>query len=135
MKHYNPRLHTTEDVVRLAIIPFSRAQQAACATVLMKGVYTRPQRMVTHNWGNLFRDLVAAVVADALDESDYGMIGYLLDNSLGTLIEWVAAADKLQSTYWICAFSVNQHASICGKNPASTKDSVTKELHPIWNVF
>lgn len=30
--------------------------------------------MVTHTWENLFRDLVAAVVADALDENTFDVL-------------------------------------------------------------
>eukprot|EP00434_Breviolum_minutum_P024620 symbB.v1.2.021741.t1/scaffold1878.1/size97411/2 len=37
---------------------------------------------------------------------------------------------SLQETYWICAFAVNQHAGICGANPAGTVDPVTGLAHP-----
>jgi len=30
---------------------------------LHNGEYTRPSRMITHNWANLFRDLVAAILS------------------------------------------------------------------------
>ena len=32
-----------------------------------------PDAMVTHHWANLFRDTVAAIIADAADDSFYGV--------------------------------------------------------------
>jgi len=74
MLHFDPALHTTTDVVREAIIPLSaRPQQQALAVQMMQGIPTRPSKMITHNWGNLFTDLVAVTVADALGESRRGV--------------------------------------------------------------
>lgn len=133
MPHFNSSIHTTEDVVRQAVIPFSAAVDAptAGASILMERAYTRPNKMVTHNWRNLFRDLVAAVVADALKECDYGMIAYLLDHNFAQIVTWVSMKNMLQQTYWICAFSVDQHVGICGANPGQAKDPVTNEEHPV----
>ena len=82
------------------------------ATVMMKGVYTRPHKMVTHNWSNLFRDLVAAIIADALGEDEYENISYLLTRKPSVLLTWIYARGVQLRVYWVCAFSVNQHAGI-----------------------
>merc|ERR1712151_806408 len=95
---------------------------------MMQGRYTRPQKMVTHNWSNLFRDMVAAVVADALDEAEYQMIAYFLDRDIDVLARWIRAGGVHLRTYWVCAFSVNQHLGIC--STLSILDPVTDELHP-----
>ena len=50
---------------------------------MMDGCPTRPQKMVTHNWGNRFADLVAAIVADALGDDEFGSIADLLDRDVG----------------------------------------------------
>ena len=40
---------------------------------------------------------------------------------------------RLDDTYWICA-AVNQHASICHRNPYTyDRDPLTKLLHPVCN--
>merc|ERR1712216_233460 len=70
MPHYVPEKHTTNDVVRQAIIPASRCGDGggvAMATVWNKGKFVPADRLVTHNWDNLFYHLVAAMVADGLD--------------------------------------------------------------------
>lgn len=132
MPHFDARRHTTGDVVRAAIIPLSRESCSDLAYVLMDGVRTRPSRMVTHNWGNLFRDLVAAVFADALGDTEYGRVAYLLEMSeLDTVEAWLRQAGALEATYWICALCVNQHVGICGGNPHKHTDPVTGELHPV----
>eukprot|EP00435_Cladocopium_sp_Y103_P075695 s59_g62.t1 len=89
--------------------------------------------MVTHNWQNLFRDLLASVIADALGEHNFELIAELLSDKEGVevLEETLRVQGRLQDTYWICAFSVNQHASICGGNPNGDIDPVTKIPHPI----
>ena len=89
--------------------------------------------MVTHNWSNLFRDLMATVVADALGEHTFEFVAELLCDKEGlkVLTETLQVHDRLQDTYWICAFSVNQHAGICGANPDGDTDPVTKIPHPV----
>eukprot|EP00927_Polykrikos_kofoidii_P061086 TRINITY_DN5597_c0_g1_i3.p1 TRINITY_DN5597_c0_g1~~TRINITY_DN5597_c0_g1_i3.p1 ORF type:complete len:676 (+),score=65.69 TRINITY_DN5597_c0_g1_i3:246-2273(+) len=131
MQHYVPGLHRTLDVVRMAIIPASRDTNSALAPVMMHGARTRPDAMVTHSWNNLFRDLVAAVVADALCEDEFEMIAYLLEHDFKSLEEAVLDGGAQKKTYWICAFSVNQHTAICGENPQGTRDPITNELHPV----
>jgi len=131
MLHYDSSRHTTNDVVRQAIIPLSKDQQCAYASVMMKGQPTRPNCMVTHNWGNLFRDLVAAIVSDALGSTEFGMIADLMDWDLDVVREMLRLSDKLKHTYWVCAFSVSQHAGICAGNPGNIKDSVTGQVYPL----
>ena len=41
--------------------------------------------MVTHSWRNLFRDLVAAVIADAAGESSFGLVAALLEEDVSVL--------------------------------------------------
>eukprot|EP00927_Polykrikos_kofoidii_P054191 TRINITY_DN4864_c0_g1_i7.p1 TRINITY_DN4864_c0_g1~~TRINITY_DN4864_c0_g1_i7.p1 ORF type:complete len:727 (-),score=51.53 TRINITY_DN4864_c0_g1_i7:88-2268(-) len=130
MPQYVAARHRTLDVVRMAIIPESRHAKSALADIMMGGAYTRPQTLVTHNWDNLFRDLVAAVVADALGDDDFACIAYLLEHDIEIVAQAVRAAGVQQNTYWICAFSVNQHRGICSDNPEGTRDPVSMELHP-----
>ena len=42
-----------------------------------------PKKMVTHNWSNLFRDLVATVIADALGEHAFEFVAELLCDKHG----------------------------------------------------
>lgn len=128
--HFRPDRHTTEDIVRLAIVPLSSGEGSALAPLLMRGVPTRPTKMVTHNWGNLFRDLVAAVAADALEEEEYGRVANLMMRDLNELEQWLDSLGRLERTYWICAFSVNQHCTICAACPQRSVDS-TGILYPL----
>jgi len=131
MKGYRPEAHTTNDVVRLAIIPESQSCQTDLAFVLMKGKRVWPMRMVTHSWGNLFYHLVAAILADALQDHSYSMIAELLSRNggVGVLRRILMRSGRLLDTYWVCAFAVNQHASIC-HDPHGAVDSVTKVALP-----
>ncbi|CAJ1376485.1 unnamed protein product, partial [Effrenium voratum] len=75
-------------------------------------------KMVTHGWGNIFRHLLAAVFADALGQETYDVTLELLDEpELKTMRSQLASMGKMDTPYWICAFSVNQHAGICGRVP------------------
>merc|ERR1712014_296896 len=69
--------------------------------------------------------------ADALGESEYAMVSYLLDHDVEQLERWIYGLGKELETYWICAFCVNQHKGICGGNPYNDRDPVTSDLHPI----
>uniref|UniRef100_A0A6U6KAR8 Uncharacterized protein n=1 Tax=Zooxanthella nutricula TaxID=1333877 RepID=A0A6U6KAR8_9DINO len=129
MHGYDGSRHTTADVVRRAIIPLSRGAGAAYSCVMMGDVPTKPKKMVTHAWGNLFRNLVAAVIADALGEAEYAMVAYLLEHDVEQLESWINDAGKGGETYWICAFCVNQHRGICGSNPYNDRDPVTGAVH------
>jgi hypothetical protein len=86
--------------------------------------------MVTHTWGNLFHDLVAAIVAEALEEEEFHKIGEVLKQNPELIVEWVRMKGRLERTYWVCAISVNQHTGICGGNPFHDKDPVLDEEHP-----
>eukprot|EP00931_Biecheleriopsis_adriatica_P033441 TRINITY_DN19408_c2_g1_i1.p1 TRINITY_DN19408_c2_g1~~TRINITY_DN19408_c2_g1_i1.p1 ORF type:complete len:734 (+),score=127.56 TRINITY_DN19408_c2_g1_i1:36-2237(+) len=131
MPHFDSSQHTTTDVVREAIIPASSEKACSLAEVLMDGKTVRPKKMVTHNWGNVFRDLVAAIIADSLGEDEFCKVAYLLDHDVSTLESWLEKGDCFSTTYWVCAFSVSQHDGICAENPFGTRDTVTGELHPV----
>jgi len=130
MPHFDPHLHTTMDVVREVVIPGSAAERCGFASKMMGGRPLRPKRMVTHNWSNLFRDLVAAIVADALQQSSFSLIADLLDTDMSAL-EQMLGPEALAMSYWVCAFSVNQHFSICNVNLEGSRDPVTGESHPV----
>lgn len=115
---YDPAKHTTRDVVKGCLIPWSASRGCACSDIMMEGKYTRPEKMVTHNWGNLFRDLIAAIAADALGDGDFSTIAFLLERDVERLEQWVAKRNVGSRTYWVCAFSVNQHTSTC-KEPCN----------------
>jgi len=120
MPHYDPQASTTNDVVRRAVIPLSRTEDGggvAYATLLDpaedRGL---PTVMVTHSWTNLFLHLVAAVVADALGLDEYdGVAAVLAGGDCGKL-RALQRQGRLGQVVWICAFSVNQHASICDED-------------------
>mmetsp|Transcript_106636 Transcript_106636/g.340273 ORF Transcript_106636/g.340273 Transcript_106636/m.340273 type:complete len:525 (-) Transcript_106636:549-2123(-) len=106
MPHFSPDVHTTNDVVRQAIIPESADQKCSMALKMMDGKTVRPQKMVTHNWSNLFRDLVACIVSDALNESTFGLVADLLDfdmpalermNKFDDMMSFLSAADPIFS--------------------------------------
>ena len=115
MPGFDPRRSLTNDVVRRAIIPESRVGDGGCALAsLWSGTDMKPQVMVTHNWTNGFGSLTAAIAADALGRAGYQEVSAQIATPSG--IEQVRAklAGKLETTYWVCAFCINQHASICG---------------------
>eukprot|EP00438_Fugacium_kawagutii_P016337 Skav200166 [mRNA] locus=scaffold6219:72521:81249:- [translate_table: standard] len=109
--------------------------------------------MVTHNWSNLFRDLVASIIADAIGDHIFEQVAEMLSDSSGAkvleemLMELLGPkrlplklspheAQRglhgcLGKTYWICAFAVNQHIGICGSNPRGDVDPATMIPHPI----
>eukprot|EP00435_Cladocopium_sp_Y103_P032482 s1523_g8.t1 len=126
-----PEVHKTRDVVRRAIIPLTSKERCAYAVSRLNfNGARRAEVMVTHNWGNNFRDLFAAVLSDALEECSFTMVQQLLDEDLHFLWDILARYERLNDTYWICAFAVNQHISICHSNPYD-RDPFTDELHPV----
>ena len=129
---FKPSVHTTNDVVRLAIIPLTSSTCSSYAELLNRRHKVVPSKMVTHNWSNLFRDLVASVVAHALGEHSFDFVAELLSDMEGTKVveEALLVRGLLEKTYWICAFAVNQHAGICGENPKRDIDPVTQVPHP-----
>ena len=132
LQSFQPSVHTTTDVVRLAIIPLTASSCSSYAQLVNKGAKVLPKKMVTHNWSNLFRDLLASVISEALGEHTFEFVAELLSDKAGVkaLEDMLRVHDSLQETYWICAFAVNQHAGICGANPAGTVDPVTGLTHP-----
>ena len=128
---YVPECHKTRDVVRRAIIPMTSSEGCAYAVSRLNwNGARRAQVMVTHNWGNNFKDLFAAVVSDALGECSFEMAGRLMDQDFHFLWKFLAQSEALDTTYWICAFAVNQHISICHSNPYD-HDPLTNQLHPV----
>ncbi|CAE8650263.1 unnamed protein product [Polarella glacialis] len=129
MPHFDPAKHSTADVARQAIIPLSkdtRYGSSSMSTVLMRGKSVLPMKMVTHSWSNRFSHLVAAVVADALDLPEYeAVVGRLDRFEIGALEEELYWEGKLDQTFWICLFAVNQHASICARILPQECDPVT----------
>ena len=132
MPSFQPSVHTTADVVRLAIIPLTASYCSSYAQLVNKGVKVLPKKMVTHNWSNLFRDLLASVISEALGEHTFEFVAELLSDKAGVeaLEKMLRVHSSLEETYWICAFAVNQHAGICGANPAGTVDPVSGLAHP-----
>jgi len=148
MPHYDPLRHTTNDIARSAVIPLSYKTDGGVAYASLlddSGSHRMPDCMVTHDWQNLFVHLVAAIVADALGLNEYHTVAdRLVAGQLTSLRRNLDFADATGNRYWICAFCVNQHASICGTFPhppptssaefarcdASRHDSVTSEPLP-----
>merc|ERR1719284_430292 len=132
MEWFDPEQSTTGDVVRGAIIPASSLspdRNVSLAEVMMDGVPTLPERMVTHNWSNLFCHLVAAIIADALEIRSYEQIVHLLQTEPRELFKELRLRNVLGITYWVCAFSVNQHRGICGKS--FERDKVSRQKHAV----
>eukprot|EP00405_Crypthecodinium_cohnii_P050651 CAMPEP_0206599430 /NCGR_PEP_ID=MMETSP0325_2-20121206/45181_1 /ASSEMBLY_ACC=CAM_ASM_000347 /TAXON_ID=2866 /ORGANISM="Crypthecodinium cohnii, Strain Seligo" /LENGTH=643 /DNA_ID=CAMNT_0054110513 /DNA_START=39 /DNA_END=1968 /DNA_ORIENTATION=- len=191
MKHFDGKLHTTNDVVRAVIVPGSQLIQAmpqrqqfqqkpeqsspttstshlspssrtpihsptrANATIVGKAFADRlaegrsqrhnsgssrykaeepthiyAQRLVTHDWRNLFSHLVAVVVADALGKDEYAPIARkLLSGSRGVReLQWqLEQSGKACIRYWICAFCVNQHTGICNSLASTSADPHSPE--------
>lgn len=107
---FAPERHSTHDVVRQAIIPLTKESGESYAKLV--GAQP-PVKFVTHNWGNLFRHLLAAVLSDALGEGEFFAVACLLDGNMEYLEELLRSKKALRRAYWICAFSVAQHVSIC----------------------
>ena len=128
---YAPREHKTRDVVRRAIIPLTSSEECAFSvSAFNRDGPKRAQVMVTHNWGNSFSNLLAAVLSDALQECSFSLPAELLQEECAFLQDLLAKMGRLDETYWICAFAVNQHISICHSNPYD-RDPFTNQLHPV----
>eukprot|EP00419_Tripos_fusus_P034623 CAMPEP_0172777898 /NCGR_PEP_ID=MMETSP1074-20121228/201636_1 /TAXON_ID=2916 /ORGANISM="Ceratium fusus, Strain PA161109" /LENGTH=546 /DNA_ID=CAMNT_0013614827 /DNA_START=288 /DNA_END=1929 /DNA_ORIENTATION=- len=170
MHHYDIDRSTTNDVVRQAIIPRSTLEDGSGGRCFADVVNEKqggmpqhmvniagptpfrtwwlnekqggmPQHMVTHCWSNSFSHLVAAIVASRKDKACYE--SYV--HSLGTPELLHNLGDKASERYWICAFCVNQHSSICGgfsPEPShgtqehsdwdsARRDTVTNNVYPL----
>eukprot|EP00445_Apocalathium_hangoei_P017816 CAMPEP_0203892852 /NCGR_PEP_ID=MMETSP0359-20131031/35989_1 /ASSEMBLY_ACC=CAM_ASM_000338 /TAXON_ID=268821 /ORGANISM="Scrippsiella Hangoei, Strain SHTV-5" /LENGTH=588 /DNA_ID=CAMNT_0050814887 /DNA_START=59 /DNA_END=1822 /DNA_ORIENTATION=- len=133
MPHFDPRCHTTNDVVRSAIVPLSRLEGGGGLAYASMGAAVcgkLPECLVTHDWRNLFVHLVAAVVADALGREQYHKVAAdLAAGRVDKLRYQVEAAGSMERRYWVCAFCVNQHASICsdfGRPPANDPNGAAR---------
>lgn len=129
MPSFDPQRSTTNDVVRMAIIPLSRHQGGgqALASIWSKGAPVPAKCMVTHNWSNLFWHLVAGILADALGKEYYSGIAekLLTKRGIRELEASIQEQDVAGLTYWVCAFSINQRACICnsfGNPPVDQED-------------
>jgi len=131
MPHFDATKTTTNDVVRQVIIPWSRLDgpwstlsqghgtkrpEGRAMAICMEHYPRQPMIMVTHNWDNLFAHLAASTFASALGFFTFDHVLMLLadGNGINELRNRCTEAGCLQTTVWICAFSINQHASICG---------------------
>ena len=76
------------------------------------------------------QDLLAAVIADALQECSFSLVTKLLEADPTFLQEVLNDSGRMDDTYWICAFAVNQHVCICHSNPHD-RDPLTNQLHPV----
>ncbi|CAE7250019.1 unnamed protein product [Symbiodinium sp. CCMP2592] len=132
MPHFDASRSTTNDVVRQAIIPMSRLhgswhairggdsdavnELGRALASCMEAEAKEAQVMITHNWDNLFSHLVAATVAAALGHCTFEKVLRVMENPRGiqALKNRCLEAKCSDLRIWICAFSINQHASICG---------------------
>jgi len=148
MPSFDPRYSTTTDVAREAVIPMSRVDEDgfALASIWNQQRPCLAGRMVTHNWGNEFSHLVAAILADATGRAFFADVVAALQ-SLEEFEAFRSSLNnsvKIETTYWVCVFSVNQHASICGgfgpcpsdqmafsQWDAKRRNSVTAEIFPV----
>ena len=104
-------------------------QGYAYATVVNNGRPYLAHKMVTHSWRNKFTHLLAAILADALEVEMYDGTAQLLKHrQLDKLTDALSKKSKLGVRYWVCAFSVNQHAGICAQAPPA--DSSGHEIRP-----
>ncbi|CAE8656240.1 unnamed protein product [Polarella glacialis] len=138
MPSYDPWRSTTGDVVRGAIIPLSQAGNCGLAYAnyspgaTASTSTTLPDCMVSHTWSALFLDLVAAVVADALELDEYGKVAQRLAAPGGAQKLLQEVRRKSCQRYWICAFCVNQHAGIC--NGFGSEPTPGSDQHSRWDA-
>ena len=109
LPEFNPEVTTTRDIVHGVIIPVTGKRACSYATYCSLDDEF-PTTMVTHNWDNLFRDLIAAVVADALEDDEDHTDGYAgVAKELATpdgpmnLLQKLQSEHKTDKSYWICA--------------------------------
>jgi len=151
MLDFSPTRSTTHEVVSGSVVPLTadlgqfytwlwqwddtdrhrdELGAGAFATLASYGEAVLPSKMVTHHWANVFSHTVAAIVADALEEEYYGSRVDQLKTADGTraLINTLRAQGLLQSTYWLCALSINQHRSICRGCPCALEKYIDGPL-------
>ena len=99
------------------------------ATAVNCGQKVMAQKMVTHNWGNKFAHLLGAIFSAALDLETYDhVVNLLKKKDFEQLHSLLKEKEQLSVPYWVCAFSVNQHAGICGRAPPL--DTTGHEIRP-----
>merc|ERR1712157_505832 len=113
MPHFDPRFSTTHCVVRQAIIPISATRACSYATLVASNDPKLPSKMVTHCWNNKFAHLLTAIFADSLGYRSYTKIFEQMQSPEGIAALEKKLAARAHVVYWVCAFSVNQHAGIC----------------------
>ena len=105
------------------VIGYSYATAVNCGRAVMA------QKMVTHNWGNKFAHLLGAIFSAALELETYDKVVDLLKKKdFEELHKLLQEKKQLSVPYWVCAFSVNQHAGICGRAPPL--DTTGHEIKP-----
>ena len=130
---YQPDEHRTRDVVRRAIIPLTAGEKTSYATSSYnRDNAQRARIMVTHKWDNLFKDLLAAIMANALQECSFQVVAKMLKEDLPLLRSILEKTGRLSDIYWVCAFAVNQHVSLC-QTKKYDKDPISNQLHPTCN--
>merc|ERR1712087_462891 len=118
MPHFDPAASTTGDVVRQVIIPLSCHTDGTVGQAMSSVIYGGKPRlahsMITHNWDNTFSNLVAAVLANCLGCRTFEQVrNILMEGNFAFFKERLRQIGEEKHVCWICAFSVNQHASIC----------------------
>eukprot|EP00931_Biecheleriopsis_adriatica_P103171 TRINITY_DN7803_c0_g1_i7.p1 TRINITY_DN7803_c0_g1~~TRINITY_DN7803_c0_g1_i7.p1 ORF type:complete len:763 (-),score=89.08 TRINITY_DN7803_c0_g1_i7:362-2650(-) len=132
MPSFRPHLSKTNDVVRQAIIPLTRAPEAvdggcALSTAWNQGQPLPAEIFVTHAWSNNFVHLVAGILASCLGHESYDFIAAILvePDGFARVRKMLLSKESLETTIWLCAISVNQHASICGSfGPATAEGTL-----------
>eukprot|EP00434_Breviolum_minutum_P021088 symbB.v1.2.018605.t1/scaffold1491.1/size115652/4 len=141
MPHFTAEKHTTHDVVRSAIIPVTTNTSygnCAYATLAEGNVPCLATVMVSHHWRNLFCHLCAAVLAYASGDTSYEPTAqHLKMKNFEELRQQLDRRDALQSTFWMCLFCVNQHASICGGLPSAPqrKEQTEEQFQELWTSY
>merc|ERR1712207_8177 len=81
----------------------------ALASIWNDGQTVLAERMVTHNWSNIFVHLVAGIVADSLGLDTFEDVALqLMDfRKMEAIRAELKAKGALEVTYWVCAMSVN----------------------------
>jgi hypothetical protein len=136
----SPRGATPIGKLLLKITPLSQSVGLPFATLANDSEYMIADKIVTHTWGDKFFHMMGAVLADALNLFTYQEISEKMsDGQFDNLRSQLEKNGKMTAAYWICCFSVNQHAAICGDNlPAPCKCRTKKFLrgeHSEMNKF
>ena len=118
----------TFEVVRDIVIPETSRRCCCFMDIVVEGP-VQPRKLVSHYWGNRFRDLVRCIAEDAS-----GLSGDELEQHV--FRKDVISEEALGKMYWLCIFAVNQHVSICGskRNPCNCRTQKFASGHPLCQV-